>query len=300
MGPPSPRGRHEGVEPGPPRRRVELEDPHLPRGEPGAHQPDLVELLRAQPAPAGAHRLPRALADLVGGLRQPPPVDHAPADDPEGVEAPGLRRVRGEHQPGARVRGPQHAADPPQQRGEALVAAAQPRRALEGLLLRRRPHLALEVVEQRGAAVTRAREERERAVEPLAVEVRVEVAEARRQAAAHLPVGRRVLAARQRAPAVAQPEQRVELLHELRGDDPPAHGPDAHRVPGGRLPRDLEDRERDVEAAAQVDVAVGLRLAADVARRLERADQAALEQERAELGLRRLVVDLLRVPRPHG
>ena len=67
-----------------------------------------------------------------------------------------------------------------------------------------------------------------------------------------------MLAARQRAPAVAQPEQRVELLDQLGRRRAAAHRADADRVARGRLARDLEDRERDVQPAAQVDVAVGL------------------------------------------
>ena len=56
----------------------------------------------------------------------------------------------------------------------------------------------------------------------------------------------------------------------------------------------------DVEPAAQVDVAVGLLLPALVARRAHRLDQPVLEQERAQLGLRRLVVDVLGLARPRG
>ena len=161
---------------------------------------------------------------------------------------------------------------------------------------RRLAHLRLDVREQRRSAVDL--EEAERPVEPLAVEVGVEVAEAGRQAAAHLPVGGRVRARVQRAAAVAQPEQRVELLDQLGGGGAPADGADADRVAGGGLARDLEDRERDVEPAAQVDVAVGLLLELRVAGRLERLDQAVLEHERAELGLGRLVVDVLGLAGP--
>ena len=161
---------------------------------------------------------------------------------------------------------------------------------------RRLPHLRLDVREQRRSAVDL--EEAERPVEPLAVEVGVQVAEAGRQAAAHLPVGGRVRARVQGAAAVAQPEQRVELLDQLGRGGAPADGADADRVAGGGLARDLEDRERDVEPAAQVDVAVGLLLELRVAGRLERLDQAVLEHERAELGLRRLVVDVLGLAGP--
>ena len=107
-----------------------------------------------------------------------------------------------------------------------------------------------------------------------------------------------MVAARQRAPAVAQAEQRVELLDELDGRGAPAQRPDGDAVPDGRLGRDLEDRERDVEAAAQVDVAVARLLEALVARRLERLDEAVLEHQRAKFRVRRLVVDVLGLAGP--
>ena len=68
--------------------------------------------------------------------------------------------------------------------------------------------------------------------------------------------------------------------------------------PASGLARDLEDRKRDVEPAAQVHVAVGVLLEQRVAGRLERLDQPVLEHERAELGLGRLVVDVLGLPGP--
>ena len=107
-----------------------------------------------------------------------------------------------------------------------------------------------------------------------------------------------MVAPRQLAPAVAQREQRVELLDELRRGGLPAQRPDRDAVAGRRLARDLEDRERDVEPAAQVDVAVGRLLELLVARRLERLDQPVLEHERSELGVRGLVVDVLGLARP--
>ena len=107
-----------------------------------------------------------------------------------------------------------------------------------------------------------------------------------------------MVAPRQLAPAVAQREQRVELLDELRRRGLPAQRPDRDAVAGGRLARDLEDRERDVEPAAQVDVAVGRLLELLVARRLERLDQPVLEHERSELGVRGLVVHVLGIARP--
>ena len=61
-----------------------------------------------------------------------------------------------------------------------------------------------------------------------------------------------MLAARQPAPAVAQAEQRVELLDQFVREAPAAQRSDRDRVPGGRIRRHLEDRERDVEPAADV------------------------------------------------
>ena len=215
---------------------------------------------RSQPPSSGrgAARSASAVRDGELGriLRQRAPVDDAAADDPERVVARGVARVRGEHEPRARVDRAQHAAEAGEQRAQPRVAAAQPGGALVAAVGRGRAHLALDVVEQRGRAVVLAGEQAQRGVEALAVQVGVEVAQARRQAATHLAVGRGMVAARQRAPAVAQAEQRVELLDELGRRGAPAQRPDGHAVPDGRLGRDLEDRERDVEAAAQVDVAV--------------------------------------------
>ena len=84
-----------------------------------------------------------------------------------------------------------------------------------------------------------------------------------------------MVAARQLASAVAQAEQRVELLDQLGGEVAPAQRPDVDRVARRRLRRDLEHRERDVEAAADVDEAV-LVLDAHVAGGAQLADQAAL------------------------
>ena len=89
-----------------------------------------------------------------------------------------------------------------------------------------------------------------------------------------------MVAPRQLAPAVAEAEQRVQLLDELAATTRPRTGPTVTAWPAGRLARDLEDRERDVEPAAQVDVPVGAALAALVAGRAQRLDQAVLEQQR--------------------
>ena len=111
--------------------------------------------------------------------------------------------------------GAQHAAEPVEKHGDPVAPPPQGGRALVALGRRGRTHLSVEVGEQRSAAVAGPGEDRKRGVEPAAIEVRVQVAEARRQAAAHLAVGRRMGAARQPPSAVAQAEERVELLHQL-------------------------------------------------------------------------------------
>ena len=98
---------------------------------------------------------------------------------------------------------------------------------------------------------------------------------------------------------MAQAEQRVELLEQLDGRRPAAQRPDADAAPRRRRGRHLEDGEGDVQAAAQVDVAIDV-LQARVARRAQALDEATLEQQRAELGVRALVLDRLGLlhPRP--
>ena len=66
----------------------------------------------------------------------------------------------------------------------------------------------------------------------------------------------------QRPAAVAQAEERVELLHELGRGGAALDRADGHGVPGCGLQGDLEDREGDVEPAAQVDEPVRLALEA--------------------------------------
>ena len=163
----------------------------------------------------------RAMSASAG---QRPPVGDAAADEPERV-ARAAARMLGEHEPRPRVRRGQHAVELDQQHREPLAPAPQPGRALEALVARGRAHLLVDVREHGARGVAARREQPERGVEPPAVDVRVEVVQARRQAAAHLPVGRRVVAPRQLAPAVAQPEQRVELLDQLGRGWRPRSGP---------------------------------------------------------------------------
>src|SRR5262249_31017731 len=148
-----------------------------------------------------------------------------------------------------------------------LAAALQPRGALVALGVAGLADLLVDAREQRGVAVL-ADEELERGVEALAVEVRVQVVQTGRKTAAHLAVGAQMLAARERAAAVAQAEERVELLDELGRGGATAHRADTYGVAGGGLGRDLEDRERDVQPAADVDVAVGIAFTAHIAGRL--------------------------------
>jgi hypothetical protein len=86
---------------------------------------------------------------------------------------------------------------------EALAPAPQPGGALEVLLGSRGAHLLVEMSEQRGAAVARAGEQRQGLVEAAAVEVGVQIAQARRQAATHLAIGAGPVAPRELAPAMA-------------------------------------------------------------------------------------------------
>ena len=107
-----------------------------------------------------------------------------------------------------------------------------------------------------------------------------------------------MVAPRQATAAVAQSEQRVQLLHQLQGQPAPADGPDRDGVPGGRVGRDLEDRKRDVEPAADVDQAVVAPGQALVAGRAQLLDQPVLEHQRGQLRARHAVVDDRGVRRP--
>ena len=190
---------HERGQPTVRRARAELEHRRLVGRDPGADEAGLRDLgrpaaSRRAPAAAPRGRRPRlrASSSLAVGRAGAPSRPRARPRSRTRRSGPG-RRMRREHEPRARVRGAQDAAEPAQQRLQARAPALQPRRALEARASARgRAHLPVDVGEQRDAAVRAVDEQAQRGVEPLAVEVRVEVAEARRQAAAHLPVGRRV------------------------------------------------------------------------------------------------------------
>jgi hypothetical protein len=164
-------------------------------------------------AVAGAQRGRGAPRDvLVAGQRAP--VGDAPADEPERIEGAAARML-GEDEPRARVRRRQNAVELLEQLRQPRLPAPQPGRPLEALRSGCRAHLFVDVRQDSARRIAAGREQRERRVQLRAVDVRVEVMQARRHAAPHLAVGRRVLAPRQLAPAVAQPEQRVELLDQL-------------------------------------------------------------------------------------
>ena len=108
-----------------------------------------------------------------------------------------------------------------------------------------------------------------------------------------------MVAARKRAPTAPQAEQRVQLLDELVRGGAPAHRTNVHGVARGRLGRDLQDREGDVQAASDVHVAVAS-LQLDVAGRTPALDQPVLQDQGAELGAGGHVVDDLGPLGPAG
>src|SRR5204862_724965 len=130
--------------------------------------------------------------------------------------AGGGRPATGRVRPGA-------GRQPGDERGKPVAAAEQDRGALVPPRRGGFVHLLLDARHERLATVALAGEWGERLVEPAAVRVRVEIAQAGRETAAHLAVRGRVVAARKRAAAVAQREQRVELVDELGRCVAPAH-----------------------------------------------------------------------------
>src|SRR5260370_27422719 len=100
------------------------------------------------------------------------------------------------------MRRPQDAAEPREELLEAFMARAQPGSALVAERLRRGTHLSLHVLEQPGSTLAATGEQGERLVEAATVGVGVEVAQAGREAAAHLSVGRGPRATAQHAPAM--------------------------------------------------------------------------------------------------
>ncbi len=172
------------------------------------------------------------------------------------------------------------------------MASPQRRGALVALIACGGAHLRLDVREQPRATARGRDEHGERLVELAAVEIRIEVTETRRQTAAHLAVGGGERPAAQVPGAVTQPEQRVELLDQLDGRRATPQRTDVDRHPSRWARRYLEHRIADVEAAAQVDVAIRPpSRKRHVAGWAQLLDQPVLEHERAELGARAAMVD---------
>ncbi len=240
------------------------------------------------PRPPAPARAPPGLRSTAASVRSTssewPGSGPQSASRPRTIQKASKRGLTGwpdQHQPRCRVGGAQDSLQPLEHPGQAPAPAHQGGGALVapagGGLLDAAVDLAQQVLPG-----LRALEVGERAVQLAAVGVRVQVAEAGGDAAAHLPVGRRVLAQLQRPAAVAQPVERGELVGQLRGERPAAQRPDVHGVPHGGLGGHLQHRVGDVQPAAQEHVAVGaLELA--VARGLPLLDQPVLEHQRAEL-----------------
>src|SRR5438067_620727 len=233
-------------------------------------------------SPAWKHALNRAQDRLVTGRWSDDARE--PAELAELFEQAGFRL--------------EHPLDPPEEPVEPLAPSQQRGGALEPLRPRRLAHPLVELRQEAGPGVGRE-EDSERLLDLAPVGVRIEVAEARRAAAAHLAVRRRVLAQLQPAPAVAQPEHRRELVGQLLGGAQPLDRADVDRVAGRGVGRRFQHGVLDVQPAAQERPLVGA-LERLVAARLPRLDQPVLQDERAELGVRRAVVDDRRALGPAG
>ena len=166
----------------------------------------------------------------------------------------------------------------------------EPREQAPGEALRRRqpaarskrrspppsPHAPVDVARAAPSPAVGPLEERERPVEPPAVGVRVQIAQAGRHAAPHLPVDGGMSAAGQARPQWRSPNSDSSWSTSSARRGLAAHGPMFTAWPRGRLPRHLEHRVGDVEPAAQVAVAVRV-LHALVAGRLPGLDQPVLQ-----------------------
>ena len=148
------------------------------------------------------------------------------------------------------MRGLERAAEPLEDHAEPAQAPAQPRRTLVQLLLGGRSHLALDVGEQTLPAVRSADEQPQRLVEPAAVEVRVEVAQARRQAPAHLSVRGRILAEHEPRPQWRRPNSESSCSTSSCASRRPRSGPIVTAWPGAgseatsRIGNGMSSRQR--------------------------------------------------------
>lgn len=159
-------------------------------------------------------------------------------------------------------------------------------------------HLLLHMGEQTGAAGLGAEEGRQGGVQSAAVEVGVKITQTGRQAASHLPVGRRMLAPGQDATAMSQAKQRLELLDELKRRMAPAQWSHVDGMTGGRVGCHLEHRVGDVQTTAHVEQAVASTVEGPVAGWGQLLDQAVLEHQGTQLRGRGAVVDHLGVIAP--
>jgi hypothetical protein len=125
--------------------------------QPGTDDPDLVDLggrhVRAKltEPPGPAQRPLGPVHQLVGAAGQAAEVHQAAADQPERLHL-GVRRVRGEHEAGARMRGLERAAETVEDQRQASGTPAQRLRPLEPLLRGGPAHLAVHVGDQRPLA----------------------------------------------------------------------------------------------------------------------------------------------------
>ena len=139
-------------------------------------------------------------------------------------------RVLGEHQPRPRVASPRaRRRGARAARRAARAGAAATPRARSARPRRPRASAPSTWASSARAAVAAAGEQRERLVEPAAVEVRVEVAQARRQAAAHLPVGRRTARSGSPRPQWRSPNSELSCSTQLDGERAAAQRPDVDR-----------------------------------------------------------------------
>ena len=170
----------------------------------------------------------------------------------------GLGGVAGQHQARLGVDGPQHAVQAVQQRRQPLAPPRQRRGRLVALLSRRRGHPVVDLLEQGRRGALGGLEQRQRRVDLAAVGVGVQVAQAGGAAAAHLAVDRRRVAPAQRASAVAQLEQRRQVVGQLgRAACGPRSGPTLMARPAAGCGGDLEHRVLHVQPAAHVHPPVG-------------------------------------------
>ena len=214
----------------------------------GTWAPELAD------ATGPAQRRARARRRAPPDRRLRPDVDQPPAGEPERLPAPRIGRMGDEHEPRAGVRGLEHAA--PAARGSSPAAAgggaarprarsaARPRRCASG--------------DRRGrAAAAPARRRREQRAAPRPAGGGRGSGRGRPGTATGSgPSGRRPTGARGAAGARPQwrsPNSESSCSTSSSASRRPRTGPIVTAWPAAGSRGDLEDRERDVEPAADVD-----------------------------------------------